>query len=105
MSFRTRDSGDLVTSQQANDSIEMSFPAGIPQAIPEDVKPGIVEVTRKVLGLDTAPRVLFVGDAPGPSFKGYVIVHIDDGIDLEKAEVSAALVVRSSSSLSILDER
>ncbi|EJD43231.1 Diaminopimelate epimerase-like protein [Auricularia subglabra TFB-10046 SS5] len=87
MTFRTRLSGNLVTSKSNDGTIAMSFPAGVPRAVDQGVHQQVPEVARKVLGLSNVPHINFIGDASGPSFKGYILAHIDDDIDLERAEV------------------
>ncbi|EJD43233.1 Diaminopimelate epimerase-like protein [Auricularia subglabra TFB-10046 SS5] len=81
VTFQTRWSGKLGAVRHDSGKIQLSFPAGIPEAVSEEQKAKVSAVIRKTLGV-ADPGVEFVGDAPGESYKGYLVVHVDDAIDL-----------------------
>ncbi|KZV90145.1 Diaminopimelate epimerase-like protein [Exidia glandulosa HHB12029] len=90
--LKSRVSGDLIALKTADGRVELEFPAGVPQPTSDEMKLKTGEALRKALGLDAAPSVQFVGTTPGASFPGYILIHIDDAIDLAAQKVNSAVL-------------
>ncbi|KZV83741.1 Diaminopimelate epimerase-like protein, partial [Exidia glandulosa HHB12029] len=91
--FQTRWSGNLICTRTENGKIEMEFPAGVVEAVDDTLRAKAVEAVRHALGLETAPLVNFVGRTPGASFDRFILIHIDDNIDLASAKVDPSILV------------
>ncbi|KZV90155.1 Diaminopimelate epimerase-like protein [Exidia glandulosa HHB12029] len=90
--FKTRWSGELIASRADNGKIELEFPAGVCEPESDELKTKAGETLKKALALDVAPVIHFVGGAPGPSFQGYLLIHVDDSIDLANLKVDSSIL-------------
>lgn len=99
VTFKTRFAGDITATKAPDGTVELEFPAGVSQRIEtEGLEAKVANALRTACALPATPKINYVGTPPDPAFKGYLLVHIDDDIELESLKVDTGFLVSTSQS-------
>ncbi|KAH7098628.1 Diaminopimelate epimerase-like protein [Auriculariales sp. MPI-PUGE-AT-0066] len=89
ITFKTRWAGDLTVSKTATGLLEMKFPAGVPTPAPEDLVRSVKTASAAAFGQENLVQDVAIGP-DGPPYWNYIVIHIDDEVDLSKLKVNAS---------------
>ncbi|KZV83748.1 Diaminopimelate epimerase-like protein [Exidia glandulosa HHB12029] len=89
VTFKTRlGAGDVSARKAPDGTVSIEFPAGDPISLGEETKARVAETLRRACKLDAVPKINFVGE-PADPFKGYLLIHVDDDLDIASLHVDS----------------
>ncbi|TDL21705.1 Diaminopimelate epimerase-like protein [Rickenella mellea] len=82
-------SGELTCGRLGDGRVELELPAGVVKKAEAELEKRAIDAVHKALG--ETVEVKFVGRGEGPTYKNYLLVHLDDSFDLKRAKVNAGV--------------